>query len=467
MTTKHILRAGLAAATLAGASSALAQSGDALIDKLVDKGILSVKEANELRQETDQGFSKALQVKNGMPDWVNAFKINGDFRGRFEGFMYDDSSAKADPTAAKGNYPDRYRMRYRLRLGATATIKDNFEVGMRLTTSEPYKTGESAGDPISGNTTMTGNGSKKFIYLDQAYGKWTAINGPVWTAGLTIGKMEMPFANSDIVWDPDYTPEGIAETVSYAFNDAHSLKLTAGQFMLNELDNMPGASSDGYLLGLQARWDAKWSPKVQTSAGAAFYGLMNPRALDTGTAVPDKNGGNTRSGSAAGALASNYNPVVLDGSATYTLEKFPLYAGPFPIKLAADYMNNTAVEQGNTGFSAGLTFGKAGKRNTWELSYRYKYLERDAWFEELVDSDTGAFYGKGWAASSMYSRGAGYVSGTNVKGHVLKAGYSPFDALTLNFTVFLTSLINNPTEGTAGYVKSDTVRFQVDANLKF
>jgi hypothetical protein len=64
-----------------------AQSADALIDKLVDKGILTVKEAKDLREEADKGFTSAYQAKSGMPDWVTAFKLNGDFRGRYDGIF--------------------------------------------------------------------------------------------------------------------------------------------------------------------------------------------------------------------------------------------------------------------------------------------------------------------------------------------------------------------------------------------
>src|SRR6187455_343937 len=66
-----------------------AQSADALIDKLVDKGILSVKEANELREQADKNFNQAYSVKSGMPEWVSALKINGDLRGRYESFFSD------------------------------------------------------------------------------------------------------------------------------------------------------------------------------------------------------------------------------------------------------------------------------------------------------------------------------------------------------------------------------------------
>ncbi len=147
-------------ATVALSHKSQAQSSDALIDKLVDKGILTLKEGNELRDEVDKGFTSAYQIKSGMPDWVSSFKINGDFRGRFDG-IYSDG----------GKLFDRNRFRYRLRLGMTAVLENDFEVRLRFTSAE--RQGTFGGDPISGNTSFTGNGSKKFVYIDQAYGRWS------------------------------------------------------------------------------------------------------------------------------------------------------------------------------------------------------------------------------------------------------------------------------------------------------
>ena len=101
--------------SLMGAGTASAQSSDALIDKLVEKGILSVKEANELRAETDKGFSQAYSVKSGMPEWVNSLKFTGDLRLRYDGIYNDDPG-----------FVDRQRFRYRLRFGATAILNDHF-----------------------------------------------------------------------------------------------------------------------------------------------------------------------------------------------------------------------------------------------------------------------------------------------------------------------------------------------------
>src|SRR6266436_1210791 len=103
------LIAGLLLAAAASVVKLQAQSADALINKLVEKGILTVKEANELREEAEKDFSQAFSVKSGMPDWVTALKFNGDFRGRYEGFFVDNDA-----------FVDRSRFRYRVRFGITA-----------------------------------------------------------------------------------------------------------------------------------------------------------------------------------------------------------------------------------------------------------------------------------------------------------------------------------------------------------
>ena len=154
---KYTALAGALALAAMG-TTAQAQSSDALIDKLVDKGILTVKEANGLREEADKDFNKALQSKNGTPDWVTGLKLSGDIRLRYDGISFDHENG-GPGVAGQG---DRNRLRYRLRVGVTASLMDNFEVGMRLTSAENKSTGNNGmGDPISGNDTLTSNASKK------------------------------------------------------------------------------------------------------------------------------------------------------------------------------------------------------------------------------------------------------------------------------------------------------------------
>jgi hypothetical protein len=454
--TNTVLKLSIASMTalvLGGTSMASAQSADALIDKLVDKGILTVKEANELREEADKNFNQAYSVKSGMPDWVNSLKLNGDVRVRYENFTSDDRFVSGGST---NQFVSRNRYRYRLRFGATATFFDNLEAGFRLTSSEPGR-GDAVfgGDPISGNSTFQNNASKKFLYIDQVYGKWSALNGPDLTASLTLGKMENPFVFSDMVFDGDMTPEGAAIQSGYRLSDKQSLKLNLGGFLLDEIGT---SSSDPYLLGAQVRWDAAWSKKLSTSAGIAGLMIDNSEML-INSAVPDMNTGNTRNGP-TGILAYNFNPVVVDASATYTLEKVPFYRGAFPIKVGGEYMNNPAAPHGadNYAWNAGIVFGKSGKKGTWDLSYTYKWLGANAWYEELVDSDFGGLY-----FMAPPGGGSGYQSGTNIRGHIIRLAYSPADALTLSAKWFGTELIQPyPTAE-----QTSMNRFQVDASLKF
>ena len=63
-------------------------SVDALLNKLEQKGILSVDEAKSLKAENATNsvsdFNKAFGSKLPMPDWVTSYKLTGDFRGRFD-----------------------------------------------------------------------------------------------------------------------------------------------------------------------------------------------------------------------------------------------------------------------------------------------------------------------------------------------------------------------------------------------
>jgi hypothetical protein len=439
-------------ASVAMMNSGQAQSSDALLDKLVQKGILTQQEAQDLREQADNDFTKAYQVKSGLPDWVTTMKLGGDFRGRYEMFHSDNE-----------DFFDRHRFRYRLRVGAVATMMENFEAGFRLTSSEPQ--GNFGGDPISGNTTLQDNASKKFVFIDLAYAKWSPVISDTLRNSLTIGKMENPFVVSDMVFDADYTPEGVGNTFTFTPNDHNTFRLNAGAFVLDEIG---AGTADPFLYGAQVRWDGKWLPHWEVNAGVGAFVIDESESLST-NAVPNINVGNTREAAQNGRLAYHYNPVVADLGLTYTLEAFPMggvYNGPFPIRVAGEVMHNPAAPTRNSGWWGGVFFGKSGKRGTWDLSYRYKFLEADAQYEEFVDSDFGAFYPS--TAGSNFALGSGYRAGTNLKGHIVRASYSPAHSLTFGVTYFLVELLQE--DAFVGATQDDDTkmgRLQVDAIWKF
>lgn len=414
--TKTALAAG-AITALAFTGSAPAQSSDSLLNKLVDKGVLTTKEAEDLRKETQKDAVKMEPSKHGMPDWVTALKFSGDFRGRYEGNYYDTPDAVS-----------RDRLRYRLRLGMTATLQDHFEIGVRLASGDA-PSGFSTGNPLSASSTFQDNGSRKGIYVDLAYAKWTAIHSAAVTGSLNFGKIENPFAFTHNVFDPDYNPEGGSAQVAWKLNDQHTLRGIAAGFILDEFTSR---THDPYLLGAQVLWDAKWDKHWQTTLGVGGLMINSEQSLTNG-AVPNINRGNSRKGG-TGVPAVNFNPLVADASITYTLDSFPLYKGAFPIKGFGEYLDNVAIDSNNKAWLAGLTFGKAAKMGTWELTYQYRNLDGNSWYEEFPDDDFGAFYHAAPANSAASAKSFG--PGTNVRGHYVKAVYALYDSLTFGLTYY-------------------------------
>ena len=457
--TLKLLVAGTAATTLG--MTAHGQSSDALIDKLVDKGILTVKEANDLRQEADQDFTTAFQTKTGMPDWVKNYKLSGDFRGRYDGMFADEMAPvqiNNNLSSPQQNFYDRNRERYRLRIGLTVVMQDDMEVGFRLGSGDSSVPG--AGNPLSNTSTFAGNGSKKPIWIDAAYGRWTPVHAGPWNLMLTIGKMDQPFKASGMVFDPDYTPEGASAQMTYQINDKHSIKFITGAFVL---DNSATNGSAPYYTGNQVVWDGTWTPKLASSLGLALFAIGNKSDLGAiNTDIAYSNAGNTRNLSApnvqnsgSGNLVYDYTPIVASGSITYTLDSFPFYTGAFPLTVNGEFMHNPGAPRKNEGWWAGVTLGKAGTKKAWDISYRYEYLEADAWYDQIVDDDNVAFYaaqapGPGNSYPYNYNDNdltgsgitkGGMAGGTNIKGHMMKFDYSLTDSLTFSLTAYLNSLI--------------------------
>jgi hypothetical protein len=149
-----------------------------------------------------------------------------------------------------------------------------------------------------------------------------------------------------------------------------------------------------------------------------------------------------------------------------------MYPGAFPIKVGGEYAENLLAEARNKAYGVGVTFGKSGKKGTWDLSYRWKELQGDFWYEEFVDSDFGGFYQSPAGAGATIGQTAfGYGPGTNLRGHVIKAQYSPYDSFTLAATVYLVDVIDTiggpATAPVSARADSSVTRVQLDAIWKF
>ncbi len=450
-TTKVAIFAGAAALMALTPNSHAQSSVDNLLNKLEQKGILTPNEADELKAENTTNsvadFNQAMNSRFPMPDWITGYKLSGDFRGRFD-----------ERTTSNPAQEDNIRLRYRLRVGLLVNMKDDLQVGFRLGSADPNTAaGPAGGNPVSNNTTLQGNGTKKFIYVDAAYGKWMPINDGTWMVAGTIGKMDEPFQETPMVFDPDYTPEGGALQASYKINDWNSVAVNGAGFVLAYSGS--AAQNMSFLYGAQASWNANWTDHLSSSLGVAAYDIVNRDQLTTANAG-DGNKGN--SVNAAGDPIYSLNPIVVDASVTYKLGSFPLYKGAFPIKLVGEYLNNPGAPgsggaivggapSGNEGFYGGIIFGQAGKQGTWDVGYRYESLDANAWFAQIVNDDNLTY-------------NAGFAGGTNVKGHLFTADYALTDALFFSFTCYVNSMIGNTNPAGAG---SSAIHAMADLMWKF
>ena len=409
-----------AIASVAFCACAGAQSSDALLDKLVQKGVLTAEEAKQLRKEAKKDFDKSYATKSGLSAWVSSLRFNGDFRARYDGVYQDDSNSGAG-TATE----DRHRLRYRLRFGATADLSDHFEVGLRLGSGEVGSAAPSlGGSPYSANTTLNNDASRKFIFVDLAYAKWKPAD---WFSA-DVGKMNNAFWFTDMVMDPDYNPEGAQQKVALALNDSQKIALTGGEFAILENYNASGAgpNNDAYIFMGQVDWSAKWTDKLASRVGVAAYAFAHQDATSTALETFLNQNGTP----AFGPGAQNFNPIIVRGEVTYALDSFPCFSGAFPITVGAEYANNPGARSlptGDQAYNLGLSLGSARKKGNWALFYNYKTIGTAAVWHGLNDDDYG-FNAKG---------------GTDVRGHQVIASYRIFDPLTFNLRFMRTEQINN------------------------
>ncbi|MCY2924708.1 MAG: putative porin, partial [Planctomycetota bacterium] len=189
-----------------------------------------------IRQVVTQAL---LESKPAQPAWMENLKLAGDFRLRYELNNYN-WGAKANTENI-----DRNRFRFRLRFGLVKTwLDDQLEVGFRLASGE-------SNDANSTNQTFTQDFSKKQVWIDLAYAKYS----PKEIQGLTIigGKMVKPWAQNDIFWDTDVNPEGFWAEYKAPKMGCLEPFVGAGYFVVNESATLPDSAVGIYQAGLRAQ----------------------------------------------------------------------------------------------------------------------------------------------------------------------------------------------------------------------
>ncbi len=445
------------AAVAAIGSSARAQSADALLDLLIKKGVITQREANEVREQLDQQAAQTVELynKTKVSSWLDSLTFSGDLRLRSEYFDFETIPGTDMKLA-----PDRWRFRYRLRLAVEAKFVEWATINVRLASGEGG-TSATGSDPVSTNHSFTDTFRKKGIYIDVAS---VTIQPPDWDYGkLIAGKMDIPMwqprFSSPQVYDYDLTPEGVAEQLQWKFGSPagagrYRLFANAGQFSVKEF---AANSNDAYMFDNQAGIEARFgkdvkAPKLKLTAVGGYYFT---RSLDQVTFVDSPNRGNGISTN--GTYLADFDVVYGRGEAAWNISPRPFLGTPATITINGEYDKNLSStyqdlpDNLTEGWTAQIAFGDFKKKGQWALAYQYKHLDANAVWDAITDSDWG-------------------TGGTDRKGHVIKAIYLPQDWWQFSFTAFITEKISdlaNSGHNTVGFVGEDLLRLQMDSMLKF
>ncbi len=278
---KRLKTIATAAMALVGvATGAMASESAALVDKLVEKGVLTESEADEVKASLAEEVAGTGYGKMAGGKLAKKINLFGDLRLRYE---YSDSQVAFDDhdhagadvkvfrssdnlireVRAVGNNSngnatnsdsivgtttdgrqDNSRVRYRLRFGMNVDFSEKLQLGFRLAT------GTNA-DITSTNETMGDNFAKDDITVDQAYLKWTPFD---WVT-LWGGKHEVTKAiwTTDMIWDGDITVEGATQNFKWKANDNLSLFANTAQWVFqdvaeaDETENMQTLKQNRYI----------------------------------------------------------------------------------------------------------------------------------------------------------------------------------------------------------------------------
>ncbi len=353
---------------LVTSSFATSTQVDSLIEKLVDKGILTKSEGVELKAEiaSDEKMLREENMKQSLPEWVQKMKLKGDFRLRYQ-------FEKRHLTTEERN---RGRVRYRLGM-EIEPVKD-VKVGAGLASG--------GDDPRSTNQTLENSFQHPDIRLDYAYAEWAAAP---W-AKMAGGKLLRPdylWAPTDLLWDSDINPEGGALHLEHNLFPNVDGFLNNGIYIIDE--NSTVDKADPFLYYTQGGLKYKNDMLDATVAGIyynfnAVKGSCPNWSAGTNTGITAV----TSTGGCTGALKFDYDSV--GAAAEFGISRTA--DSEFPIERIAafgDYIHNFDPEMGATGWAAGIKLGdkKVDNKGKWQLRYQYSWLGKDAFVDFTPDSD--------------------------------------------------------------------------------
>ncbi|MCH9813996.1 MAG: putative porin [Epsilonproteobacteria bacterium] len=347
------------------------------------------------------------QAEESKSSFLDRFHSKNDMRLRYESIERDDKD-------------DKYRTRYRLRLGVKVDLLDDLqlETGMR----------SGFANPTSGNQTFEEEPWSDYFFQSLRFNilglKYTSDNA-TYKIGRQPYMMYRPI-KSQLVWDNDVSMNG----VNYQYKDsAQTITLGLNRPTLEE--KAEAKETVNLLIAQYVHTSKLDNAKLNLGAGAYIYDGLKGNTMLFGSSK-----GNTK---VDGLYTNDYHLVEAFGEL-----QFKDVLGK-PLKAAAGVVYNFGADDENFGYDLGLQLGKAKNVGDWQLKYSYTMLEADASFGAYSDSDN-------------------FGGGTAAKGHAIRTKYKMYDKVYLAGSFFFNTI---DASKSSTDTEADYERVQLDAIIKF
>jgi len=342
---------------------------------------------------THSSFAETPKTK-----WYDKVSVKGDVRLRWE-----------DIYKNPGN--DNERERFRARLGMSTNISDDIKLIFR------FESG--IDDPVSSNQTFGDGDYIKDFGIGRAYIDWK-VSEKLQIMG---GKMKMPWyaaGGNSLLWDNDLNPEGI-----FGRYKANNMFLNGAYIIMNQ----GSEKNDTVLYSSQIGRQLNVNNTSSLTLGIGYYDYNN--AL--GGAPFYKAKGNTID--AEENYTFNYKLFEL-------FSEFKTEVSNLPMTLYAEIIKNSAIDNNNKAYSAGVKIGSVKKNGDTQFSYTYHDTDKDALIGSYSDSD---FAG----------------GNTDSRGHFVRAKYGLKENMALGGVLIVSKYNTSPTDE----IKYN--RIQIDLEFQF
>lgn len=389
--------------TSAGSPGASSESGGADPTTLATRVSAVASAQEELGAKVGRVEKEMSETKKSLEGKLRSFgpfSFSGDFRLRDEPFLGGPSN----------QLQVRNRERFRLRFNANVKLNDDISGGFSVASGD-------INDPISTNQTTNQFYTRKPFLIDRAFINYNPhVFKPL---TLTGGKFAYPSYRTELTWDNDLNPEGLAQTLAFDINKGilKRVALIGFELPFTEVANTPLTNRSivqSVVYGGQVQTIWQLFSGLKFSAYGAFYNYhkADPIAVAL-AAASSSNPQSPANGLLALGGSSVQNSVYKVGGAASTAQfasRFGLVDAiarfdvktPYerwPIIILGDYVQNTRAcanvdailalhptatpnvpckPRERRGYWLEARYGRTQEKGDLQFAYTRMFIEREA-----------------------------------------------------------------------------------------